>query len=600
MPAMSSEGWITLAIILVAALALITERLRPDVTGLMVILALILGGILTPQEAFSGFSQSAVITILAVFVLTSGLEQTGATRWASRQLLRHGGGSERRLMIAIFLTSALLAAFMNNIAAAAVLLPVAMGVARQTRLSPSRLLMGIAFGASLGGTTTLLATANIIVSSTLEQQGFAPFGLFEFTPVGLPIVLAATVVITLLAPKLLPKRDLGGQMARMHRLQDELSQIYHLQEGTFEVEIEPDSSLAGQSLADSGWRRNLGLSVLGISRQGHISLAPDRDTVVESGDRLLIDGQPTPGQLQENGLRLCKRVEIVNGLATEDVPLVEATLSPHSDFEGRTLKELQFRERYGLQAIAIWRSGVVIQHGVADLPLRLGDAILLQGPKEKVQLLRSDRDLLILEEEAEEQPRLCALTATLILAGSLALAATQLLPLPVAMLTGAVLMVLTGCLTMEDAYQSIDWKTIFLVAGMLPLSLALEQSGLAALMAQGINNLAGGATGLGMGAILMLLASTTSLFLGSQAASVIVAPIAIAAGLSLGADPRAMGMATALGCAMAFLTPLAHPVNLLVMGPGGYRFTDYTKLGLPLMVVTFIVGLLGLHWVWGL
>ena len=219
---MNSEGWITLAIIVIAALALITERLRPDVTALMVILSLILGGVLTPEQALSGFSQSAVITILAVFVLTHGLESTGATRWASRHMLRLAGGSERRLIVAIFLTSALLAAFMNNIAAAAVLLPITMGIARQTRIPPSRLLMVIAFGASLGGTTTLLATANIITSSSLDQLGYAPFGLFEFTPVGLPIVFGATLVITFLAPKLLPNRDLGGQMARSEEHTSEL------------------------------------------------------------------------------------------------------------------------------------------------------------------------------------------------------------------------------------------------------------------------------------------------------------------------------------------------------------------------------------------
>jgi di/tricarboxylate transporter len=597
---MTLEGWITLTIIGVAALLLISDRLRPDLIALMVILALSLTGVVTPQEAISGFSRSAVITILCLFILTHGLERTGATRWAGHQVLRLAGTSEHRLIGVIMLTGACLSTFMNTIAAAAVLLPMTMSIARQTQIRPSRLLIPLAYGALLGGTATLLTTANIIVSSTLSQNGLQPFGLFEFLPVGIPLVIGGTLLMIWLAPRLLPARDVAGEIARMQRLRSELAEIYHLREGTCEVVVQRGSSMAGQTLSQGGWGQDLGLTVLGISHEGRMLKAPNRDTQVQEGDILLLEGTPTPEQMKSHGLDLTFESDLISDLASEEVPLVEVTLAPRSELEGRTLRDIRFRERYGLQVIALWRQGLVLQQDVADLKLHFGDAMLVQGPRSQVELLGLDPNFLILEQETGGFLGPRALLATGIMIVSIALAATNVLPLSIAALAGAATMMLTGCLTMDEAYRSVDWKTIFLIAGMLPLSIALERTGTAAQLAEGLFQFTGGLSPVVTAGVLLPIAIGLSLLLSGQAAAVIVAPIAIAAAAPIGADPRALAMTVAIGCSLAFISPLGHPANLLVMGPGGYTFRDYFRLGIPLTLLTIAIALIALQWMWSL
>jgi len=284
---MTPAGWITIATIGFAALCLTSGWIRPDLTALIVVVILGLTAVITPEQALSGFSAAAVITVLSIFILTAGLEQTGVTRWIGLRMLKLTGSSESKILAALALTSAVLSLFMNTIAAAAVLLPAAMGIARQTGLRPSRLLMPVAFGSLLGGSATLLTTANIIVSTTLAQAGLQPFGLFDFLPIGIPLALTGIGVMLLLAPRLLPARDLPGSMAHMRRLRQELADVYHLREGTSQVHVQRGSAVAGMTLSQAGWGHELGLTVLGIVHDGHLHLAPDRDTEVAEGDIVL-------------------------------------------------------------------------------------------------------------------------------------------------------------------------------------------------------------------------------------------------------------------------------------------------------------------------
>ncbi len=395
---MEPAGWATLALVGAAAVLLVTERLRPDLTALLILVILGLTGILTPQQAFSGFGQSAVITILSLFILTYALEQTGVTHWLAMGIVRRIGGGERTLSIALMLTAAALSLVMNSIAAAAVLLPTAVTVARHSGHPPSRLLLPLAYGALIGGTATLLTTANILVSTTLSEAGLAPFGLFEFLPTGLPIVAGGTAVVWLLANRLLPRRDLAGEMARMRRLQTELAQVYHLQDGTSTLTVRPGSVMAGQSLRDGGWGEDLGLTVLGIAHVGHLTLAPNGETIVQEGDTLLVEGSPKPDHLIDYGLRLTPPTEELR-LTSEDVVLLEVILAPRTEYGGKTLKQIHFREKYGMQVLGIWREGLVLQQTVADIPLRFGDAMLMQGGRDRVGILRGDPNLILLEEE---------------------------------------------------------------------------------------------------------------------------------------------------------------------------------------------------------
>jgi di/tricarboxylate transporter len=597
---MTVDAWITIGLIVVAAILLISGWVRSDLVAIFVALGLRLTGVLSTEQALSGFSQTAVLTILSIFIITHGLEITGATGWVGRHLLRLAGTSERRLLTVITLTAALLSLFMNTIAAAAILLPMTMGIVRELKLRPSRLLMPLSFGALLGGTATLLTTANIIVSNTLNQNGLKPYGLLDFLPVGLPVVIAGTLLMVWLAPKVLPARDMAGEIARMKLLRGELARIYHLREGTSEIRVQEDSPMAGKTLVEGAWGQDLDLTVLGISHDDQLTLAPDPNIEIYEDDIVLLDGTPTPKQMKDYGLEFTFTSDLVSGLSSQEVPLVEVVLAPRSELEKKTLRQIHFRERFGLQVIALWREGLIIQRGIADLPLRFGDAMLLQGPKSKVRLLRMDSNFMVLQEERDIRPGKQAVLASMILIGSLALAAAQVLPIAIATLLGAALMVLTRCMTMDQAYRAVEWRAIFLIAGMLPLSTALQITGAASAVANDLLQWVGTGSPMITAMLLLIGASTLSLILSGQTAAVIMAPISIAAATAMNADPRALSMAVAVGCSLSFISPLGHPSSLLVMGPGGYTFRDYVRLGIPLTILTFFVAALGLHWFWGL
>jgi di/tricarboxylate transporter len=597
---MTTEAWITLLTLAAAAVLLVSERLRPDVIGILVALTLGLTGVLTAEQAVSGFSQSAVITILSVFILSEGLERTGVTAWLGSQVLRLAGAHERRLVGALTLTSAGLSTFMNSIAAAAILVPPAMGISRRAQIRPSRLLLPLAYGALLGGTATLLTTANIIVSTTLGQSGYAPYGLLDFLPIGVPLVIAGTILLVWLAPRWLRQRDVAKEIARYRPAQSELVNLYNLNDGLSTFGVPIASSIIGKSLGALGWGRDHGLTVLGVLHRGRWKMAPDRELRVQAGDVLLLEGQPTPEFLQSYRLEPIHDTRLMESLTTAQVPLVEVVLAPRSELDGKSLRQLRFRERYGIQVIGLWRGGGVVQEDLADQPLHFGDAMLMQGPRAKFDLLRSDENFLILEAEAIDRPGWRAWMAVGIVVASLGSAALGLLPIAIATLTGAMLMVLTDCISMDAAYRSISWRTIFFIAGMLPLSIALQTTGLAGMLGDTLIRLTGGAGSLGLAAAMLAATIGLGLLIGGQTTAVVLAPVAIAMAELAGIDPRGMAMAVAVGCSLTFVTPLGHPANLLVMGPGGYTPRDYLRLGAPLTLLTALLTLLGLHWAWGL
>jgi len=452
--------------------------------------------------------------------------------------------------------------------------------------------------ALLGGTATLLTTANIIVSTTLLQFGSTPFGMLDFLPLGIPLVIAGVLFMTLAAPKLLPTRDVAGQFVRMRRLQNELVGAYGLKDQCVEVEVSAISSLHNHSLDEIHWGSLLKSGILGIARNNRVLLAPDANTVLLKGDILLLDSQPPQEQMERYNLDPVEGVDIDETFGTEEVPLVEAALSPHSSLHGRTMRELNFRQRYGLQVLAVWREGDVLAGPVRDVPLRFGDALLLQGSRLQIEQLDRDQDFIILEEQTNASPPRKSWLAFAVLFACLFLGAVNIIPLGVATLTGAALMILLGVLEMDEAYRTIDWRTIFLVAGMLPLSIALENTGLADSIGRTMIDNFSGFGPLGIAATLMTATIGFSIFLGGQTAGVILAPIAIAAARSAGIDPRSMAMAVAVGCSMAFVSPLSHPALLLIISPGGYTFKDYVRLGLPLTLVSIAVALAFLQWTW--
>ncbi len=588
-----------LTLVVAASFVLFSGRLRPDLTALALLVILGLSGVVPAETLFSGFSRPAVITVISLFIVTAALERTGATRILGQLLGRLAGQGEARAVLVVMVATASLSLVMNTIAAAAVLLPAVIGLARQTGHRVSRLLMPLAFGSLLGGMATIFTTANILVSSTLVDSGYAPYGVLDFVPVGLPMAAAGILFVAVFGRRLLPAQGLGG--AEADRPAGTLTDAYGMTEAVSACYVKPGSSMAGLSLAEGQWGEKLGLNVLGISRGGGVNLAPrPRDEVLE-GDIILFTGITDDSELSRHGLKLTDDPAWSGQLASQQVSLVEAVLAPRSSFAGQTLRDTHFREKYDLRVLAIWREGQTLREALAEIPLRFGDALLLQGRRSKIALLRDEPGLIVLEEDTGPlRVSRRALIAVGLTTLAVVLAASNVLPLAEAAFSAAVLMLIFGCLDMNDAYRAIEWKTVFLIAGMLPLALALTTTGAAALVGDGLVAVLGALGPLPLAGGLFLTSTLLTQIVSAQVTPLVLAPIAIAAAQRLGVDPRGLALAVALGASTAFLTPIAHPANLLVMGPGGYRFKDYARLGAPVTIILFVIFLAGLALFWGI
>jgi di/tricarboxylate transporter len=593
---------LTLAIAILSTVSLIGNWLRPDLVALLVLAILGVSGLVSAEAALAGFSSSAVVTILSVSIIADGLQQTGAAYRLGRQMRRLAGKGEIRLIVVIMTFGAILSLFMNNIAAMAVLLPATLGLARQTRIPPARLMMPLAYGVIVGGMATLFTTSNIIASSTLREAGFKPFGVLDFLPVGLPLVALAILYMVLIGRWLLPKQADGLDKVRTTRTREEILAAYQIEESLWAVTILPGSAMAGLSIMQGEWRMKVRLNVLAIIRGRKYIPAPVSSVMLKEGDLVITQGEPDEKALQ--GFGLCLEPERPRRFESggQEDSVAEIVLAPHSSMEGRTLRDLHLREKTGLTVLALWRSGRPIHIGFASLPLHVGDGLLVQGTVSQLRLLHQERDFIILDEDPEAiaRPRR-ATWAIVISLVTLAVAITGWFPIALVSLGGALAMVLTGCLGLDQVYNSVDWKSIFLIAGMWPLGTAIQNSGLAAGLVKGLLDTAD-YSGLILLVILLLLVTMvlTNLMAGQAAAPIILAPIGLSLAKATGADPRMLLMAIALGCSLAFLTPLGHPVNVIAMSSGNYTFKDFLRVGWPLTVLVFLGILLGLHFFWGL
>jgi di/tricarboxylate transporter len=594
---------ITWLVLIGAILLLLTDRVRPDLVALLVIVVLGVTGVLTVQETFSGFSRSAVVTIMAIYILAEGLQRTGVTDQVGKLLVRVAGRNEGWLASGVMLAGAFLSLFMNNIAAAAVLLPAVSGAARKVKVNPSRLLMPLAFATILGGMATLFTTSNILVSSLLRDGGLQGFGVLDFLPLGVPVVVVGVSFIALLGRRWLPAQPPIQRL--LSESEGGLAGVYRLGERLFRVRLLPDSPLAGVALETSGLRELYNLNVVAIehNRKWNYALLPG--TVFNPGDVLLVEGRQNELNRKFTGelFEVLPPVKWpIDDLDESDTALVEMVLAPRSRLIGQTLRDVHFREKYQMSVLGIWRSGRPIRTGLSDLPLQFGDALLLQGPGEQIPVLQTDPEIIVFANPSETvvRNRRKALPALIVMAVTLALAIAIPAAIGEIMLGGALVMVLIGALTMDQAYQAIDWKSVFLVAGMLPLGIALSKTGAVTTLVDGITTLFGPA---GPGALLVAVAGLGVLLtqvMSSAAVAAILIPITIELAQHAGVDPRSMAMGVAMAISMNFISPLSHPVNVLVMGPGGYQFRDFVRLGLPLTVILFIVVMLLLPIFWPL
>lgn len=778
---MSTEILLTLIILGIVIVLFVTERLRADLVALLTLGALALTGLVTPEEALSGFSSPAVVTVWAVFILSAGLSQTGVAAWLGRQVLRLGGDHELRTLLVLMAASAVLSGFMNNVGVTALLLPVALDICRRTKRPPSRMLIPLAFSSLLGGMTTLIGTPpNILVNDILRDYGFEPLALFDFAPFGGVVTIIGIIYLATIGRRLLPQRDMASEFQRRAV---EMSAAFAIEERMFVISLPEDTQLDGRTLGESRLGSVLGLNVIAVMRKGHTSMSPNPAMVLRAGDRLLVTGradrllawnkapqfrilsrqtsletltsdrvilaeaslpadssligknleqlhfrqqyggvvlslwrddhpqhnrlesivlqaedrllmlvnrrqfetltngndlslQETDGQKYQventlavieippgshlvnktiaeshigdayrmgvfgilrdddkilmpvanesilTGDQLIVRVrpesiatlESLHGLKiitdtqphyqdlqSEHVGPLEVVISPQSSLPGKTLREINFREKYGLSVLAIWRSGTTRRSGLRDEKLRYGDALLVFGPRDRLRMLAQEPDFIALTAEGQAPQRLnkAPLAASLMVAVVVAVG-LGLLPISLAAVIGGALMVLSGSLRMNEAYDAIQWNAVFLIAGMLPLGIAMQTSGTAEYLATGMVEMLRPFGTEALIAGLFLLTVLASQVMPNPVVTVLMAPIALTTARSLGFSPYAFIMVVAVAASAAFLSPVGHPANILIMGPGGYKFRDYFRIGLPLVLITLLLTIFVLPIFWPL
>ncbi len=772
---MTIEIAVTLGILLFAIALFVTEVIRADLVALLVLFILVMVGLVTPEDSISGFSNPAVITTWAVFILSAGLARTGVAALLSEQVLRLAGKGENRLLTVLMGSSAATSAFVINVGVVAMFMPVTLDIARRTGRSASRLLMPMVYGTTIGGMLVLIGTAsNLVVVDFLREAGMRTPGLFDFTPVGGVILLVSIVYMLLVGRRVLPDRK-NPSVANI-KPDTDFKQHYELEERLAMITIPNDNPLVGKSLAESRFGRALGLNVLSVIRDAGVRHVPEpdlklqggdrllvlgrlddidelsgkpvimlvddspdtsclisediglvelevteesifygktlveidarqtlgvnllairrdslvrrtnlRDLVFQSGDRLLFRGpvenlqalqnhegfcflqagdtekynlaerllfvripegsslagssikdmrlakcygisvlniirdgeeylMPEPNsELRENDLLVVEGrpvdIDALRGhqtlvidrnpdvdlseLETDSLTVVEVMLSPHTTMTGKTLRQLNFREKFGISVLAIWRGDRAHRTGLNDIALEFGDALLCYGTRDKFELLSGEKDFVVLDLDYQERLLFNkAPLAGVIMAGVIAAALLNWLPIYIAAVAGATLMILTRCLAIEEAYRAIEWKAVFLIAAMLPLGLAMQRTGAAMLIADTVIGVVGPLGPTAILAGLMTMTLVINQFIPSAVNAVVMAPVAIAAAVGLGISPYPFVMGIAYAVAASFMTPVSHPANVLIMSPGGYRFSDYIKNGFPFSLIVLIVSVL--------
>lgn len=577
-------------LILAGAVALfVTEKYPVDFVAVMVLGAVLVLGlfwesVITPQEAISGFSNPATITVGAMFVLSAALQKTGALT-AVGQLVTWLGRFPWLLMAVMMVTAGVASAFINNTPVVAVMLPLILGVCTRRKISPSKLLIPLSYASQFGGVCTLIGTStNLLVSAISERAGYGAFSMFEFSPLGIILSGVGIVYCLAVAYWLLPARR-GEQ----------LTEAYQLDNYITELRVMPKSPLIQRTLEEAGFEKKYGVRVLEILRDQQKLWSPQSEPIRE-GDILLVRGRMqefmqfrTASNLQiEPEFRLRDET-----LEAEDLMLVETLVAPRSQLIGKTLADLNFIQRYRLVVLAIQRQDQTVREKLNAVPLAFGDAMVLLGPKQEIEKLRADENFIVLEQVEEPSlrrhkvPVALAVIAMVVTLASVPLFGEDPLPIVVTAIIGCAAVVILRCITLEEAYRAIDWRVIFLLAGVLPLGIAMEKSGAAALLAAVGLKLVGPFGPVAALAMIYGLTAVLTECMSNNAAAVLLAPIAISSALTLGVNPKPFLMAVTFAASTSFATPVGYQTNMMVYNPGGYRFSDYFKAGVPLNVIFF-------------
>jgi len=581
---------LTLTVLVVALVAFVAEWLPVDLTALCVAIVLILLGLVTPEEGIAGFSNSATVTVMAMFVLSAGITRTGVIQVIRDRLLVWGGKNPHQQVFVLGALVGPISAFINNTAVVAIFLPIVEDWCKKQKISPSKLLIPLSYATVLAGMITVVGTStNILASGISAKLGYGEFSLFQFTALGLVTFLAGLIYLTIFAPKLLPDRKSStGEF-----LEDDYGSKVYLSE----VIITPRSNLIGQTLSQSGLQRKFDFDVLELIRNKVHLPQPLADKVLNAGDILIVHSsrEELLKIKDERGLEIFADVKFQKGdiestITTGEEKLAEVLILSNSRLIGTTLKDLKFRQRYNATVLAIRRGSELLQGRLGKIPLKFGDLLLVQGPKQSFVGLQTTRELLVLEEKEIESLRqdkgIIALMITLLV---IIIAAFDIQPILVTSLVGVVLMVITGCLKPGEVYGSIRWDIIFLLAGLIPLGTAMDNSGTTKWLADNLVAIGGNLSGFWILVFFYLITSVLTEILSNNAAVVLMIPVAVEVAKTLGLNPLAFMYAVTFAASNSYLTPIGYQTNTMVYAPGGYKFLDFTRLGAPLNLILTIL-----------
>ncbi len=597
---LSYEIYVVLAVLATAAVFFVTSLVRSDIVGILVVLALMLSGVLTVDEALAGFSNPVVMIIVAMFVVSEALVSTGIAQQIGATVLKFGRGDETRLIILLMVVIALVGAFMSSTSAMAIFIPVALSVAQRAELNRKRLLMPLSVGALISGMMTLIATApNLVVSEVLQKKGLPALGFFSVTPFGVAALVVGTGFMIAAGRSMLDRqkhiqtRDQGFTVAG-------LVGSYGLADRSNRFRVMPNSPLVDRSVARIQMRQHFGLHLLAFEKRNggrRLYLQASAETVFEAGDAVIIIGRPEEADrfAIENGLqRLPRLSDRERQDLLQEVGVAEIMLAPTSKLIGKSLKDAEFHSRFKATVLSIQRRGTLLTENLIDQPMDFGDAMLINASWPDIMRLREEsRDFVVLtlpQEFHDIVPARQQATWSLVIIGAMVAAmVTGVVPTVAAAMLAAVALALTRCVKLATIYRSVNWPAVVLIASILPLATALNKSGAAQLISSGLVDTLGPLGPFAMLAVVFMVTALIGLFISNTATAVIIAPIAIDAALTIGVPPQAFAMTVAIACSAAFVTPVSSPVNMLIMEPGGYRFTDFVKVGLPLLLLTMAV-----------
>jgi len=622
---------LTFLILGITILVFISDKFRMDVVSISALVALYLTGLVNNKQAIAGFSSSTVIMITGLFVVGAGLFRTGVADWISEQLIQYAGSNQTKLLFVLMLGTGILSGFLSNTGTVAVLLPAVVAAAWRVKTTPTKLLLPLAVAANVGGLLTLIGTPpNIVVSDALVTAGETPIGFFEFGLIGLPLLGVAIIYMFVMGRNLLPDYKSDDNEAQASTSPQELAESYDLTLDLHQVRVRSTSKLAGKTLAEAALGRDFNISVLHVERapvnemitNHHMPLQdfietirqglqeedeifnthPSADTVIEVSDTLLIRGELDA----VNRLALAFDLAVLQDDPTTEqtkLSLVEVLIVPRSSLIGMSLSQAHFGQKYGVQVVGVMRRGKAIE-AYQTTKLAFGDALLVNGTPQEIKVLKNEpRNFVVVGKPISGgqsiglRPK--AYVALFAMVAMMGMMLTGIVSSDMAVLITALFMVITGCLNMEQAYKAINWESVIMIAAMIPMSTALQETGGAEFIANGLVTTLGG-TPIFLLAGVFLLTVTFTQVISNTATSILIAPIAIGAALDLGLSPHPLMMMVAVGASTAFVTPIASPVNMLVLNPGSYKFADFMKVGLPLAAVFLIVSLIIVPLIWPL